>query len=1034
MLAKDQNRLHSHPDSSAFLQKSTHSLARSAFNQQQSWSTFVTIVHDKIAGRTRFHMHELHRNSPLLFLIENEVECWEGVHSATGNILTGNLLVRHSTLLSSIALLNSLKIALPELVKLSKVSASQHQTFRSLAADQRFELLPPSEVHSWHVQNEEDIIQQLETSRTDGLSTKIALERLKKNGANVFQKTQRRSRAKIFLEQFQNLPAGLLTGTALLSAATGGMAEGAVVLGTVLLNALIGSITEENAEKTIASLSGDVEHSVSLFRSGKVHSVPEREVVVGDLLILRPGCYIPADARLIGVNQLTIDESALTGESMPVAKTLSPLALETLLADRTNMVYRGTFVTGGNALAIVVATSHRTELGKVQALLSTTQKPEIPLEGQLRVLGTQLVYIASLACGGVFLQGLLRGYKPLPMVKTSLSLAVAAIPEGLPTLATTMLALGVRNMRGLNVLVRHLGAVEALGAVNTICLDKTGTLTLNKMAVSCIALPSKVIPVSGHHFTEEFGALSKNHRDDLLKLAQISVLCNETKVTWESGQWMLDGSATEAALVRLALQLGMDTNEFREQFPLQEVGYRSENRLFMTTLHKGPFNKKLLAVKGSPQDVLARCHLILSEGQIVPLSKSLRKSIAAQNEKLGKSGLRVLGFAYLESELEIRPEEKGLIWLGLAGLNDPPREGVKATMKALHGAGIRTLMLTGDQCATAQSLGEELGLSNGSPLQLLAASDFENFTDEERTTKIKSTHVFARVTPSHKLQIIQALQAEGVIVAMAGDGVNDGPALKAADIGIAMGEHGTKVAQDVADVVLTDDNLETLVSAIKHGRNLYDNIRKSIRFVLTTNASELLLMFIGLSTGMGQPLNSMQLLWINLVSDVFPVLALALDPAEEEVMQRAPRFAQEKILNPADLSRIFLESLVLTSVPLLTYAYELRKSGPGKRAETIAFTSLTGAQLLHTLSCRSDRNSIFNGSRTEGRSLVPLSIVTGALLQGLAVFAPWTQKLLGTTKLGTKDLLTCGASASLTFLINEGIKQYRNGQGRTQQT
>ncbi|MGH7961805.1 MAG: cation-translocating P-type ATPase, partial [Candidatus Binatia bacterium] len=641
-----------------------------------------------------------------------------------------------------------------------------------------------------------------------------------------------------------------------------------------------------------------------------------------------------------------------------------------------------------------------------------------------------------------FAIGLLRGYGFLEMLKTAISLAVAAVPEGLPTVATTTLALGIRHMRQHHVLIRRLEAVETLGCVQTICLDKTGTLTLNKMSVVAVHTGMQRLQVAEGVFKTGEACLDPLACDELVKLAQVCVLCSETEIERQNGHYILKGSPTENALIHMAASAGVDILRLREERPAFQVHLRSENRNFMSTLHRaeesgadqnganGNPPLSFLAVKGSPAEVLDMCAWHVKEGARVPFTDGDRLTIENENERMAGEALRVLGAAYghVADGTQDAEEHTGLTWLGLIGMADPIRAGVKEVIAGFHGAGITTVMITGDQSPTAYAIGKELHLSRGDQLEILDSTHLTNIDPPVMSALAEKVQVFARVSPAHKLQIVQALQQAGKVVAMTGDGINDGPALKAADIGIAMGNAGTDVAREVADVVLEDDNLETMIIAISQGRTIYHNIRKSVHFLLSTNLSEIMVMFTSMAAGLGQPLNPMQLLWINLLSDIAPGLALALEPPEPDVLRQPPRNPADPIIQPADFRRIAFESATLSVGALGAYGYGLFRYGMGPQAGTLAFTSLTTGQLLHALTSRSEKHNVFDGIGTVHPPPLPpnpylnAALIGSFALQGLALVVPGLRRLLGIAPLSLVDGVVIGASALLPFVVNENTK------------
>jgi Ca2+-transporting ATPase len=844
-------------------------------------------------------------------------------------------------------------------------------------------------------------------------------------GLNLLPEAPPRSGIGIFIDQFKSVPVALLGLAATLSVVTGGLADALVILGVVGINAAIGYATESQSERIIHALKHLVSPSAWVIREGNLAEVTAGEIVPGDILLLKPGTYVAADARVFQSETLSVDESALTGESLPVTKRPEPLSAPDIpLGDRANMVYRGTLVTGGQGLAVVVATGAFTEMGRIQSLVGEATLPKTPLERQLDRAGSQLVLISSTACGIVFAIGLLRGYGFLPMFKTSISLAVAAVPEGLPAVATTTLALGIQEMRRQKVLVRRLDAVEALGSVQSICLDKTGTLTLNKMAVVKVYAGSQHLTVSEGQLKEGENAVDPWASDRLLKLIQILSLCNESQLNGETGGTpALKGSPTETALIELALNLGVNVSHLREQYPLLKIQHRSEVRNLMRTLHETDQEKQLIAIKGNPMEVLALCQWQVDDDRIVPLTDAERLAIEMENERMAGKALRVLGVAYGYTDApEGIDDEENLVWLGLVGMADPIRPGVKEVISALHQAGIATVMITGDQGPTAYAIGKALNLSQGRQLQILDSTHLATLDPQVMKALSDRVHVFARISPAHKLQIVQALQSAGKVVAMTGDGINDAPALKAAEVGIAMGHGGTDVAREVADVVLEDDNLQTTIVAVSRGRTIYQNIRKSVHFLLSTNLSEILVMFSANALGAGQPLNAMQLLWLNLVTDIFPGLALALEPPEPDILSQPPRNPHEPIVPPAEFRRIAFESSTLAASSLGAYGYGLLRYGISPQASTIAFMSLTIAQLLHALSCRSQTRRLSDRDPLPANPYLTLALGSSLTLQLLSAAVPCLRGLLKLAPIAPTDAAVVTATAVMPLLLNEATK------------
>ncbi len=1013
----------------------------------------VQTVHTAVKGRARYKVSGLYRSEVLKRRLESNLSNVDGISRVSANVLTGNVLVVFNSGTKP-----------PQIASLIIAVVSEHQPLNrngstpsaspdpeqgnshpvpindplSAIGKRLTDLLPyrkEIEPQPWHLIESDRIIVSLKTSPSSGLSEEVAAEQLRQYGPNLLPESVPRSAFGIFIDQFKTLPTLLLGGAAGLSIFTGGLSDAIVILSVVMINAVIGYTTESQAERTIQSLKSLVRPNATVIRNGKPVEIGAERIVIGDILVLKPGSYIAADARLIETHRMYVDESALTGESLPVLKTSALMTTGNLpLGDRLNMVYTGTLVTGGQALAVVVATGRHTEMGRIQLLLGEAEPPETPMERQLARMSNQLVMISTGVCGLVFLIGLLRGYGILHMLKSSISLAVAAVPEGLPTVATTTLSLGIRNMRRHHVLIRRLEAVETLGAVQTICLDKTGTITLNRMSVVAIHVGEKQIRVSDGRFRSGEEIINPFASDELLRLIHVSVLCSEAAIDLQEGEYLLRGSPTENALLQMAISAGVDVLKLRDRYPVVKMNHRSENRNFMSTIHlqtdpDAGERLRLLAVKGNPVEVLAICRYRLAAGQIVPLTEEDRLKIQIENERLSGQALRVLGAAYVLLPPEEEATDEGLIWLGHVGMADPIREGVKELIGDFHRAGIETVMITGDQSPTAYAIGKELNLSGDGQISILDSTHLSDVAPEAMIGISKQVHVFARVSPAHKLQIVQSLQKAGKVVAMTGDGINDGPALKAADIGIAMGHSGTDVAREVADVIIEDDNLETMIIAVSHGRTIYNNIRKSVHFLLATNLSEIIVMVGSISAGLGEPLNPMQLLWINLMSDVFPALGLALEPPEPDVLSRPPRNPDEPIIQLSDFKRITSEAAVLSAGALGAYGYGILRYGYGPKAGTMAFTSLTLGQLLHALSCRSETHSLLDPLQAPQKPpLQPnpylyLAIGGSIALQGLTLMIPGLRRLLGITPISVLDGLVAGGSALIPLAVNELTKK-----------
>jgi Ca2+-transporting ATPase len=999
-------------------------------------------------GRTRLQVEGLREAPALAHFLERELAQQGGVRAASASVWTGNVVVHHAPTLTAAAVAALVRAAVRAQARAATVQERDATPFvelvaqlmagrdraRAVLAETTGAAAPP-----WHILGTTDVQALFESDRRTGLTTEAAQERQRLLGENRLPDGPARTRWDILAGQFTSLPVALLAGAAGLSLLTGGVLDAAVILGVVVANGFIGYATERGAEREIESLRRGGPTVARVVRDGIEGDVRVEHVVPGDVLVLKPGTSIAADARVVAATNLSIDESALTGESMPVAKRRRRLEdARTPLADRGNMVWRGTTVTGGEGRAVVVGTGRHTELGRIQLLLSETLSPETPIERQLGQIGDHLVLVAMGICGGVFGVGLLRGYAFLEMARMGIALAASAVPEGLPAAATTTLALGVRRMRARDVLVRTLDAVETLGAVETVCFDKTGTVTENRMQAERVFVSGTRFAVRDGEFVARRADGSEKHRTadewkELRNLTRISVLCSETRIgrTPAGGRGLsagnlLQGSATENALVALALSTGVDAKAVRREYPLLTVTRRSENRLFMSTCHRAPRGEGLFAVKGSPEAVLALCSTQLRGGVEVPLEDADRAAILSENDLMAREALRVLGFAFrFTPEPGADPLDGGaapLTWVGLVGMADPIRPGIEETIRAFHRAGIETALLTGDQRTTAEAVARTIGLDPSGRYAVLDAVDLEALDDAALAEAVRGVRVFARVTPGDKLRIVRALQAQCRVVAMTGDGINDGPALKAADVGIAMGAGGTDVAREVGDIVLERDDLGTLVTAVGEGRTTFANIRKSVHFFLATNLSEIIVMGSAVALGAGMPLNTRQLLWINLISDVFPAFALSLEEAEPDVLDQQPRGAAAPLFTGRDYGRMARESVVLSAGALTTYAWGALRYGLGAQSSSLAFQALTTAQLLHAYHCRSERHGLFSGRLQRRNRALDLAIGGSLLLQLLTVLVPGLRSFLGLAPMGLLDAAVVVGTSAATLLANDALK------------
>lgn len=967
----------------------------------------IRVLHRRVPGRLRLALPALRGHPALGAVIERGLGALEGVQRVSANPLTGRVLV---CFLPGGPAPGTLLCCLEQMLQGGAASSDAAAPDAPAGA--------ATQAPAWHSMEVAAVAARLRSSASRGLEDAEAAARLRAVGPNRLPAPPVRSSTDILLRQFHSLPVLLLGGSALLSLLSGAPVEAAVVLGVVGINAAIGFFTEREAERTLRGLERRAPVRARALRAGRLRSLAAETLVPGDLLLLAQGQYVSADARLVQARDLTVDESPLTGESLPVDKGADSLcAPGAPLSRRTDMLYMGTRVTGGHGLALVVATGAGSELGALQRLAGGARRPQTAMQRQLGQLGNEVALLSLAIVALVFLIGVLRGYAPLDMVRSAVSLAVAAVPEDLPAVATTTLALGVRAMRRRRVLVRTLGAVESLGAVQVVCLDKTGTLTVNRMAVLALHVGGRRVRLDNQDMLPGGELCDPAQEPDLARLLEVAALCSDAALgRGAGGRPGAVGSPTEAALVDCALHAGMDVDALRGRYPRRDVRYRAEGRNWMSTLHTRPDGDSLLAVKGSPDEVLALCSAYAEGGEPRRLGSQARARIGQQNEQMAGQALRVLGFACAVRGPGEETEFSGLTWLGLAGLADPLRPGAAACIRRFQAAGIHTTLITGDQSATAGAVGRALRLAGGEGLRLLDGSELARLQPELLAALAEQVHVFSRVSPAHKLEIVQALQRSGRVVAMTGDGINDGPALKAADVGVAMGRGGTDFARDLADVVLEDDELRTLVTAVGEGRRLYANIRKAVHFLTATNLSEIWVMLAGLLSGLGQPVGPLQLLWVNLLTDVFPALALAVEPAEPGLLSRPPRDPARPLVGRAELSRWGRESGVIAAGALGALLLARLRHGPGPRARSVAFNALTTAQLLHALLCRDDPAP--GRLRRPGNPWL-LTAVGGALgLQAGALAVPGLRRLLALHRPDALDLALVGAAAGLPLLLN----------------
>lgn len=864
-----------------------------------------------------------------------------------------------------------------------------------------------------------EVLERLGTTR-GGLGEAEAADRLGRHHANAIPAQRGRAPGEMFRAQLATLPVALLAGSAVLSIATGGILDAIVTLGVVLANAAIGFSSESATERLIARLTRPVEHTATVLREGRPAILPETVVVPGDIILLAQGMVVPADARVIDSHTLTIDESALTGESVPVEKTeraLDPVPLA--VADRLNIVHRSTVVTGGAGRAAVFATGRDTELGRTGELIRSARPPRPAIEEKLERMTTGLT-VGCIAVSGLVLGvGLLRGAPLVSMVKSAVALAVSAIPEGLPAVSTTTLALGARQMERERVFVRALPAVETVGSIDTICLDKTGTLTENRMAV--VAAVTRRGPI-------EFGpGLADPAPDEpgLRELAEAVTLCNEARLTPE------EGSPTELALLRFAGSIGVDTGALQRRFPAGNLHARNHRRRWMATEHRRGEDVEVF-IKGAPGDLLALSSHERVEDGAVPLDAARRQTILAQNDALARRGLRVLGVARRVGAFG-REGPQDLVWLGLVGLADPIRAEARQAIETFHRAGIRTLMITGDQPATALAVAEELALSRTGVIEVTEGAEIAALDDAALARVALATSVFARVDPAAKLRIVRSLQGAGRRVAMIGDGVNDGPALRMAAVGVAMGARGTDVAREVADIVIADDDLNALARAIARGRATQDNLDAAIRYILSTNLSELVVMLVESLHGRDELETPMELLWLNLVTDVLPALGLAVAEPRGDVMTRPPHPSDAPLFTRPQLAGMAIDGGGLSLAALTAHFSLLARAGAGPRTRTATFLTLALAQIAHAWVLR-DRSAGDSGARRLSDRRLEGALAASLSLLALPLAIAPLGRVLGIGRVRPADLALGIALAGAAFGTAEARRVSLASAGRNGQS
>ncbi|WP_194715100.1 cation-transporting P-type ATPase [Noviherbaspirillum soli] len=859
---------------------------------------------------------------------------------------------------------------------------------------------------AWHASPAGEVLRQTGSQR-EGLAPEEAQRRLEQHGPNTLPAAPGRGPMLRFLLQFHNVLIYALLASAATTAWLGHWVDTSVILGVVLINALIGFVQEGRAERALDAIRDMLSPHAQVMRGGQRLEVPAQSLVTGDMVFLASGDKVPADLRLIDIRNLQVDESVLTGESMPVQKQVAPTSADAELGDRHCMAYSGTLVTCGQGAGVVVATGAATEIGRISAMLEQVSTLSTPLLRKLAHFSRWLTAAILLGAGMVLLFGvLLRGYAPREMFLAAVGLAVAAIPEGLPAIMTIALAIGVQRMARRRAIVRRLPAVEALGSVTVICTDKTGTLTRNEMTVQSVLTAGAHLTVSGAGYAPHGGfaldgrEASATAHPELSDIARVAILCNDASLASCNGAWQLAGDPTEGALLTLAMKAGLDAADERHGLPRTDAIPFESQHSFMATLHHDHEGHGYVFLKGAPERVLALCPLQRRGLRDEPLDAA---AWSARMERLAASGMRLLALA-MRREPDHRTEldfadvgAGGFTLLAVVAMADPPREEAVRAVAACRAAGIRVIMITGDHAATASAIGEQLALAGR--IRTLNGAGIDALDDAQLRQAVLQTDVFARASPEHKLRLVEALQAGGAVVAMTGDGVNDAPALKRADVGVAMGCKGTEAAKEAAEIVLADDNFASIVAAVEEGRTAYDNIRKAIAFTLPTNGGEAGMLIVAILLGITLPVTAVQILWINMVTEVTLSLALVFEQAEGDIMRRPPRSPAEPLLSRWLAWRIVLVSALLVAGSMGLYLWELEHGATLETARTAAINTLVVGEIAYLFNCRHLGASVLGWRGLTGNRYVLLAVAALAVLQALMTYLPAMQAAFGTAPL-----------------------------------
>jgi calcium-translocating P-type ATPase len=859
---------------------------------------------------------------------------------------------------------------------------------------------PMTEVPAWHAVAADEVLRLLNTDPKKGLDINEVSQRLSKYGSNRLPEGKKQGPFMRFLSQFNNILVYVLLAAGFVKLMVGLWLDAAIILGVVIINALLGFIQEGKAEKALDSIRNMLSADARALRDGETRMVPAEDLVPGDVVLLESGDRIPADVRLVEVKNLRTEEAALTGESVPIDKTTDAAAEKSTVGDREGMAFSGTLVASGRGTGVVVATGADTELGRINQMMTAVSALETPLLRQIKKFGYAITAVIGVVTVIVFAYGRwVRGMDFIEIFQAVVSIAVSIIPEGLPALITVTLAIGVQRMAQRHAIIRRLPAVETLGSVSRICSDKTGTLTLMEMMVVSSVTAESAYTVTGDGYSPEGQVLNDGKpagEDSVLKLmGRVSMLCNDAEIRQEEGVWKVEGDPTEGALYPFANKLGLERKREHEAYArIDAIPFESEHK-FMATLHKDAGGKEFILVKGAPEVILKHCdRQATKDGQAVPIN---RDHFIKASDMLAAQGERVLGLAWLESPAvkqgSLGPADlpKNLVLLGLIGLLDPPRKEAIEAVKECHAGGIRVTMITGDHRITAAAIAKMLGIGDGKTA--ITGAEIEEMNTAALQESVQGVDVFARASPEHKLRLVKAIQANKQIVAMTGDGVNDAPSLKKADIGVAMGIKGTEVTKEAAEMVLADDNFASITAAVKEGRTVYNNIEKAILFMLPTNVAQASVIAVAIFFGFIMPITAPQILWVNMVTSVALGLVLSFEPHELEVMSRPPRAVDRPILTGFGIWRVIFVGLALLAYTLWAFFWMKSQGASDQLARTVAVNAITIGQIFYLLNSRYLLDSSLSLKAHLGNKYLPLGIGAVVILQFLFTYAPPLQAL-----------------------------------------